>query len=134
MALRSRLCVPTQGTRMNGKESPFSTLKSHLAKGGPVTTGAGEGGLGRGVQIHSETEPVTQLRSLQHLVTITMHTLTTLSGIKILKLVLTGLTFFLSIRSPPAGMLRVCLKRSKRKLSLARTRLLPPLLTVSQET
>lgn len=117
---------------MNGKESLFSTLKSHLAKGSPVTTGGGGGG--GGVQINSETEPVTQLGSLQYLVTITMHTLTTLSGIKILKLVLTRLTFFLPIRSPPAGMLRVCPKRSKRKLSLARTRLLPPLLTVSQKT
>lgn len=88
---------------MNGKESLFSTLKSHLAKGSPVTTGRGGGG--GGVQINSETEPVTQLGSLQYLVTITMHTLTTLSGIKILKLVLTRLTFFLPIRSPPAGML-----------------------------
>lgn len=41
----------------------------------------------------------------------------TLSGNKILKLVFTRLTFFLPVRSPPAGMLRVWYKRSTRKLS-----------------
>lgn len=41
----------------------------------------------------------------------------TLSGNKILKFVFTRLTFFLPVRSPPAGMLRVWYKRSTRKLS-----------------